>query len=110
LASRHDGSNRLNTLTEGQVPQRLANVLLELADWHGKLDGKAVDIEPPVTREDLAGLTGTTFYTVSRVLSGWQAKGVLSSRRGRLRLEDTSRLRALARHSLTFFLLSSMIW
>ena len=88
---------RLHTVSEGRVPQRVANVLLELAARHGKRDLRGVAIEAPVTREDLAGLTGTTLYTVSRVLAGWQLQGVLESRRGRVRLTDPSRLKMLAR-------------
>jgi CRP-like cAMP-binding protein len=71
--------------------------LLELAARHGRRESAGIAIEPPVTREDLAGCTGTTLYTVSRVLAGWQQDGILTSTRGRLTLLDTRRLRALAR-------------
>ena len=89
--------HRLHTVTEGPVPQRLASALLELASRHGRHDATGIVIEPRVTRDDLAGLTGSTVFTASRVLAAWQAEGLLSSTRGHVRLTNESRLRVLAR-------------
>jgi CRP/FNR family transcriptional regulator, nitrogen oxide reductase regulator len=88
---------RLHTVGEGPVPRRLASVLLELGDRHGEATERGVTIGPLVTREDLANLTGSSLYTASRVLSEWEADGLIVSRRGRLRLLDVARLRSLAR-------------
>lgn len=90
--------NRLHTLSEGRGPQRLATVLLELATRHGQPDpdGRGLAIRPTVTREDLASLTGMSLYTASRVLSAWETRGLIASRRGRIRLINLSRLRAIA--------------
>jgi CRP/FNR family transcriptional regulator, nitrogen oxide reductase regulator len=87
---------RLHTVSDGSVPQRLARALLELASRHGRRDATGIRIEPPVTREDLAGLTGTTLFTASRVVAAWQRQGLLSSSRGHVHLTNESRLRALA--------------
>ncbi|MCS7174094.1 MAG: helix-turn-helix domain-containing protein, partial [Armatimonadetes bacterium] len=38
----------------------------------------------PLSREDLAGLTGTTLYTASRILSRWAQQGIVSAGRQRL--------------------------
>jgi CRP-like cAMP-binding protein len=89
--------NRLHTVSEGRVPRRLASALAELADRHGTVDAQGVAINPSVTREDLAALTGTSLYTVSRVLADWEHQGMLQTRRGRVRVTDIRRLRALAR-------------
>jgi len=35
----------------------------------------------PFAREELAQLTGTTLFTVSRVLSDWNDRGIVSTRR-----------------------------
>jgi CRP-like cAMP-binding protein len=88
---------RLHTVSEGRLPGRLATALLELAARHGTPDGQGVAIGPLVTRDDLAALTGASMYTVSRVLADWEHRGLLTSRRGRVRLVDLARLRALAR-------------
>ena len=88
---------RLHTVSGGTVPRRLADALLELAARHGTPDVTGISIAPRVTREDLAGLTGATMYTVSRVLASWQHQGVLTTHRGRLRVTDPAHLRVLAR-------------
>jgi CRP/FNR family transcriptional regulator, nitrogen oxide reductase regulator len=88
---------RLHTVGQGRVPQRLASALLELSARHGTRDPIGIALGPRVTREDLAALTGSTLYTVSRVLAAWQRQGLLTSHRGRMHLIAPSRLRVLAR-------------
>ena len=83
-------AGRLHTVSEGQVPERLARVLLELAQAYGHADDRpGILIEPPVTREDLAALCGTTLYTISRQLGAWQDTGavLLPCQRGHLRVD-----------------------
>ncbi len=88
---------RVHTVSEGPVTQRLATVLLELSERHGRREKSAIVIKPHLTRQDLAGLTGTTLYTAGRVLALWQAYGLVSSSRGVVRVTNEARLRALAR-------------
>ncbi len=88
---------RVHTVSEGSVPQRLASVLLELMQRHGRREKTGIVIEPHLTRQDLAGLTGTTLYTASRVLAMWQTYGLVSSTRGVVRVTNEARLRAVAR-------------
>jgi CRP/FNR family transcriptional regulator, nitrogen oxide reductase regulator len=54
-------------------------------------------ITAPLTRQELAELTGTTLYTVSRTLSQWQAEGVLRARGRHLVVLAPDRLDALTR-------------
>ena len=90
--------NRLHTVGEGRGPQRLATVLLELSARHGlpDADGPGIAIRPTVTRQDLASLTGMSLFTASRVLSTWESRGIIASRRGRIRLLSLPRLRTIA--------------
>jgi CRP-like cAMP-binding protein len=37
-----------------------------------------------LTRQDLAEMTGTTLYTVSRILSQWESQGLVRSGRERV--------------------------
>ena len=48
-----------------------------------------------LTRQELAELTGTTLYTVSRTLSQWETDGVLRSDKRRLLVRSPRRLEAL---------------
>jgi CRP/FNR family transcriptional regulator, nitrogen oxide reductase regulator len=81
-------ATRLHTLSEGPLPERLAAVILELAVMHGHEAGHGgiVEVEPPVTFEDLAGLTGTTVESASRLISVWHEAGAVLPGTGRRRL------------------------
>ena len=78
------------------VPARLARALLRLAEHHGEpaggAGGKAVALRLRLSRQDLAQITGTTLYTVSRVLSEWRQQGLLELGRERVVLTDPERL------------------
>jgi CRP/FNR family transcriptional regulator, nitrogen oxide reductase regulator len=87
---------RLHDVTEGRVPQRLARALVELVDRHGEMDSLGLIIGPPLTRQELAAITGTTLYTVSRLLADWESRGVVSTSRARLRVRNLAALTDLA--------------
>jgi len=87
---------RLHTVSEGHVPQRLTRALLELADRHGQKQPRGVSINPPLTRQDLAALTGTTLYTVSRLLADWEHRGLVATSRGHVQLLDVEALKDIA--------------
>jgi CRP-like cAMP-binding protein len=59
-------------------------------------DGPGVLLTHPLTRQELAELTGTTLYTVSRTLSQWQGEGILRSTNRRLLVKQPRRLETLA--------------
>jgi CRP/FNR family transcriptional regulator len=87
---------RVHTVSEGRVAQRLAKVLLELADRHGEPRPPGIAILPPLTRQDLAALTGTTLYSASRLLADWEHRGLVATARGSVRLRDVAGLTAVA--------------
>ena len=53
-------------------------------------DGVLIDL--PLTRQDLAEMTGTTLYTVSRVLTEWDNQGLVQSQRQRVVIRAPHRL------------------
>jgi CRP-like cAMP-binding protein len=87
---------RLHTVSEGHVPQRLTRALLELAERHGDKQPRAVSINPPLTRQDMAALTGTTLYTVSRLLADWEHRGFVATSRGHVQLLNLQALKDIA--------------
>lgn len=91
-----DALTRVRELTTERVGQRLAHTLLRLMRQCGKATPQGVLITHPLTRQELAELTGTTLYTVSRTLSQWQADGVLHSTNRRLLVKQPQRLEAIA--------------
>jgi CRP-like cAMP-binding protein len=88
---------RLHTLSEGKAAQRLAKALVELSERHGKREGDGVSLPLPLTRQDLAALTGTTIYTASRIVADWVDADILESHRARLRVKKLNRLIQLAK-------------
>lgn len=88
--------DRYRELATERVEQRVARALLRLARQAGRREERGVRIDMALTRQDLAELTGTTLYTVSRVLSGWQARGLVDSGRARVVIRDPHGLVAIA--------------
>jgi len=73
---------RYRELATEKVERRIARVLLRLAAQMGvKIDS---GIELTFTRQDLAEMSGTTLYTVSRVLSEWERQGLVEAGRERV--------------------------
>jgi CRP-like cAMP-binding protein len=75
-------------LATERVPQRLAKALLRLAEQGGDQTPHGVHIVHPVTRQELADLTGATLFTVSRLMSQWESDGLLRTSRGDVTIVD----------------------
>ncbi|EFO79895.1 Crp family transcriptional regulator [Oscillochloris trichoides DG-6] len=88
--------DRYRELATERVERRLARALLRLVNQSGRPDGDDVTIALPLARQDLAELTGTTLYTVSRTLSAWESSGIIRSGRERVTLCDLPRLSEIA--------------
>ena len=53
-------------------------------------------IDLPLSRDDVAQMTGTTLYTVSRTVSRWEAEGILDAGRQRMVIRKPHALMAIA--------------
>jgi CRP-like cAMP-binding protein len=71
-----------STLSGGSARQKLASLLLRLAHEIGQRVSGGIEVE--VTNEDLAAASNLTLFTVSRLLSALQKKGVLVKSRGKV--------------------------
>jgi len=91
-----DTQARVIEISSEQVEQRVAHALLRLAKQAGKKVDAGVEIDFPISRQDIATMTGTTLHTVSRILSAWESEGLVEGGRQRVVLRDTRRLRGLA--------------
>jgi CRP-like cAMP-binding protein len=78
------------------VAQRVARTLLRLARQAGQREEEGVLIGLPLSRENLAEMTGTTLYTVSRILSGWEEQGLVEAGRERVLIRLPHALVAIA--------------
>lgn len=84
---------RVHELATDRVPQRLAKILLRLIlQGQGSACGPWIDL----TGEDLALMTGTTQFTVSRLLCDWAAQGIIQPERTAILVENLPGLIAIA--------------
>jgi CRP-like cAMP-binding protein len=90
-----DALTRVRELATERVGQRLAHTLLRLMRQSGRPTPDGVLIPHSLTRQELSELTGTTLYTVSRLLSKWQADGVLQNAGRQLIIRSPRRLETL---------------
>lgn len=88
--------DRYRELATERVERRIARTLLRLVRQAGKKVEGGVLIDMPLSRQHLAEMTGTTLYTVSRVLSGWEEKGWVDTGRERVVLKKSHELVIIA--------------
>lgn len=67
-----------------RVEQRIARTLLQLVRQFGKKADDGILIDMPLSRQDLAEMTGTNLYNVSRFLSKWEQEGIIKTGRKRV--------------------------
>jgi len=87
---------RVIEMSTQQVERRVAHALLRLARQAGRKVEQGVEIDFPISRQDIADMTGTTLHTVSRTLSAWEQLGLVEGGRQRIVLRDPHRLFKLA--------------
>ena len=76
--------DRYRELVTERVERRVARAVLRLANQTGVKTDEGVLLNLPLSRKDLAEMSGTTLFTVSRILSQWEANGLVSAGRERL--------------------------
>lgn len=91
LASRlQELEERFREIATEKVAKRLALALVRLMKQVGKKTHEGIEIS--LSREELAQLTGTTLFTISRILSRWADAGVVVPRREAVLIRDPERL------------------
>lgn len=80
----HELQRQHRELMTERVERRIARALLRLARYAGRRVEGGVEIDFPLSRQDLAQMTGTTLFTVSRTLSGWEHDGLIVTGRRRV--------------------------
>jgi CRP/FNR family transcriptional regulator, nitrogen oxide reductase regulator len=88
--------NRVKDLSTKRVEQRIARAILRLARQSGKKVEEGVLIDLPLSRQDLAEMSGTTLYTVSRVFTEWERSGLTHSQRQKVTITNPHGLVVLA--------------
>ncbi len=91
-----EAHERVIELATQTADRRIANILLDLIEKSGRTDASGTEIRFPISRQDIAEMTGTTLHTVSRLLSAWEEKGIVKSGRRRIVITDKDALRKMS--------------
>ncbi|MGH6663946.1 MAG: Crp/Fnr family transcriptional regulator [Pseudolabrys sp.] len=91
-----DAQTRVVEMSTEQVGRRIAHTLLRLVQQAGRKVEGGIEIDFPISRQDIAEMTGTTLFTVSRILSSWEAQGLIDGGRQRIVVREPGKLSALA--------------
>jgi CRP-like cAMP-binding protein len=83
---------RIRELSTETVERRIANALLRLTQHAGRRTAVGIEIVFPLSRQDMAEMTGTTLHTVSRTVSLWETDGIVEGGRRRMVVRDPQRL------------------
>ena len=85
---------RVHAVTNGA--QRLAGLLLGLAERLGGQPEGVIEIALPLSQDELASLAGTSRATVARALNVWRQRGLIRTGQRRITLTDVRGLRRAA--------------
>ena len=91
---------RYREISTEKVATRLSHQLLRLFNKLGRHVNGNGTLMINLSREELAQLTGTTLFTVSRLLSDWKARGLLTPGRECVCVHNIQALREFAENSV----------
>ena len=74
-------TRRLADLMGARVEARFARLFLKLADQIGRAEPGGAFVPMPLSRQELADLTGTTIETAIRLMSRWEKEDVLHTQK-----------------------------
>lgn len=91
-----DAQQRIREMSTEAVERRVAHAVLRLANQAGQREGGGVRIDFPISKQDIAELTGTTLHTVSRILTAWEDAGLVEGGRQKLLIREPHQLLLIA--------------
>ncbi len=89
-----DLQDRFREVATERVGSRVAHQVVRLVEQIGRSSEGAVEIA--LSREELAQMTGTTLFTVSRLFSAWEALGIVKPRREAVLILNMALLRSIS--------------
>jgi CRP-like cAMP-binding protein len=91
-----EAHTRIREMATERVERRIAHAVLRLARQAGRRIDEGVQIEFPLSRQDIAEMTGTTLHTVSRTMSAWEQAGLVDGGRQRIVIKNPHALVRIA--------------
>jgi CRP-like cAMP-binding protein len=84
---------RFREMATEMVSRRVARQLVRLHDLFGSIDDPS---EIRLSQEELAQMTGTTLFSISRLLTEWEARGLIVTRRHSVTVRKVDSLRGIS--------------
>ena len=91
-----DAHARIREMSTQEVERRVAHAILRLSLQAGRKEASGIQISFPISRQDIAEMTGTTLHTVSRIISAWEVRGLVEGGRQKILIRDLPGLSLLA--------------
>lgn len=88
--------DRYRELATQRVERRVAHALLRLMEQIGRPVEGGTLIDLGLSRQDIAEMTGTTLFTASRILSGWEARRLVQTDRAHILVREPEQIAAIA--------------
>ena len=92
----NDAGEAQHALSVTNGAQRLARLLLDLADQQGNRTDGGVRIALPLSQEELASLIGTSRATVTHALSNLRHRGIVRAGQREITITDPAALKKIA--------------
>jgi CRP/FNR family transcriptional regulator len=89
-------TRRLADLSGARVEVRFARLFLKLCDQIGRTERGGVFVPMPLSRQELADLTGTTIETAIRIMSRWQKEDLVHTEKDGFVVIDRDALESAA--------------
>jgi CRP/FNR family cyclic AMP-dependent transcriptional regulator len=91
-----DAEQRLHRRAVTNGAQRLAELIHDLAERHGRRTSDTVEVALPLSQEELASLVGASRTTVARALSTWRQRGFIRTGQRHITIVDMRGLQQVA--------------
>jgi CRP-like cAMP-binding protein len=89
-------TRRIPEVAGGRVETRLAHLFIKLAERMGEPGPGGRRVALPLSRQELADLTGTTIETAIRIMSRWGRDGIVATEPAGFVVKDMTALKRLA--------------
>jgi CRP/FNR family transcriptional regulator len=89
-------TNRLAELTGGRIEPRFARLFLKLSSEMGRAERGGTFIPLPLSRQELADLSGTTIETCIRIMSRWNKDDIVRTEKDGFVVLNRAELASLA--------------
>lgn len=86
---------RIEDLVFRQVPSRVAKLLINLADNHGKMTPAGIILDLPLTHQEIADIVGSSRVTVTQVLNRFRSMKWVSMKSKRVTINNVDALEEL---------------